>query len=154
MPKGTLLDYDLLSQSTQCLILDILLNDQPDDNNDVTVNVVDLINLSQILGEFDPTGPNIKGGSIHVYIERLREARALSPENYSLPSESKSKPQMQPKVGNKREFKKPPPGCWNCGDKDHRYPACPETFTKRFCFHCELLGCISRDCPDCRWFYK
>lgn len=43
----------------------------------------------------------------------------------------------------------PRPGCWNCGDPSHRYPACTNLFLHRFCFHCGYSGHTSRSCPNC-----
>lgn len=47
-----------------------------------------------------------------------------------------------------------PSACWNCGSKDHMMAACPQPWTRRFCYGCGRVGYILRDCPLCEDEYR
>ena len=57
---------------------------------------------------------------------------------------------VEPRVGEACALARPPkprPGCWNCGDLEHRFNACEAPFPRPFCFACGEKGFIADHCP-------
>lgn len=139
------------------------------------VEVANLIDLVEIIEEFDPINPNmaekpnIADSESNEVDEsdddrNVSEARAMTyddpPKSPNSELGSEGNPSPKPNTGTKPKVirsrvktsrgERYRAGCWYCGALDHRYPSCPETFTKPFCFHCGLPGFKSGNCPGCQ----
>lgn len=46
------------------------------------------------------------------------------------------------------------PGCWNCGNVNHRYPECHMPALRLFCYRCGKPNFTVDQCPECARMYR